>query len=444
MHAFRCLVSSSLVLSLLGCGSSDSGTPDGRRLGSSTTPGGAAARSGGFGVGGSNGAFGLSQPGLAGSGSIATPGGSLGNKPGQICASAVVRTAKDMPTVVFVVDGSGSMCAPFGGGGTRWQALRSALLDPMRGLIYRLQNIVSFGISLYDGTIDPIGGLVGGIIGGGGPPIPGGPGGPGGGGSPACALPYTMTKMQGQCPQLIELLPPKRGNAMAIDMTFPPTELGGSTPTDKAMAHVMDMLIPMIQQQGPDTKAMGPVYVILATDGAPNDICVGGLGGDGSVQRQGVVAAVDRGAQAGITTWVISLADGDPTLQAHLDEVARHGDPKNPMAKTFTPTDPGALISTLSGLLGGAIGCNISLNGKVTEGLECSGTVMMGPNKLPCCQTPQGKGATCDGAPTATPNGWRLNDPSTIELIGETCTEFLVGADSSLDAQFPCDVFIPL
>jgi hypothetical protein len=253
-----------------------------------------------------------------------------------------------------------------------------------------------------------------------------------------------MTKMQGQCPQLIELLPPKLNNAMAIDMTFPATELGGSTPTDKAMAHVMDMLIPMIQQQGPDTKAMGKMYVILATDGAPNDICVGGLGGDGSAQRQGVIAAVDRGAQAGITTWVISLADGDPALQSHLDEVARHGEPMNPMAHTFTPTDPGALIATLSGLLGGAIGCNISLNGRVTAGLECTGTVMMGAKKLPCCQTPQGMGAMCDGAPTTTPNGWRLTDPSTIELIGETCTEFLVGVDSSLDAQFPCDVFIPL
>jgi hypothetical protein len=189
---------------------------------------------------------------------------------------------------------------------------------------------------------------------------------------------------------------------------------------------------------------MGKMYVILATDGAPNDICVGGLGGDGSAQRQGVIAAVDRGAQAGITTWVISLADGDPALQSHLDEVARHGEPMNPMAHTFTPTDPGALIGTLSNLLGGAIGCNISLNGKVTAGLECTGTVLMGAKKLPCCQTPQGMGAMCDGAPTTTPNGWRLTDPSTIELIGETCTEFLVGVDSSLDAQFPCDVFIPL
>jgi hypothetical protein len=74
----------------------------------------------------------------------------------EICASAVVQTNKNMPTVVFIVDGSGSMCAPFGESSTRWQALRGALLDPMKGLIYRLQNAVRFGITLYDGTIDPM------------------------------------------------------------------------------------------------------------------------------------------------------------------------------------------------------------------------------------------------------------------------------------------------
>jgi hypothetical protein len=44
-----------------------------------------------------------------------------------------------MPTIMFVIDVSGSMCAPFGNS-TRWQALRTALLDPMRGLIYRPQG----------------------------------------------------------------------------------------------------------------------------------------------------------------------------------------------------------------------------------------------------------------------------------------------------------------
>jgi hypothetical protein len=58
-----------------------------------------------------------------------------------------------MPTIMFVIDGSGSMCAPFENS-TRWQAVRTARLDPMRGLVYRLQGSVTFGATLYDDTID--------------------------------------------------------------------------------------------------------------------------------------------------------------------------------------------------------------------------------------------------------------------------------------------------
>src|SRR5262245_59820606 len=95
-NALRCLLSSSLVLSLLGCCGSGDATSTARRSpqgGSPFTPGGAAARSGGQGFGGSNGGFGLSQPSLAGSSSVATSS-PFANKPGQVCASAVVRTQK--------------------------------------------------------------------------------------------------------------------------------------------------------------------------------------------------------------------------------------------------------------------------------------------------------------------------------------------------------------
>ena len=84
-------------------------------------------------------------------GSLIIPSSSTAGRPAvgldteKICASAVVQTAKNNPTVVFVIDGSGSMCAPFGNGGTRWQSLRRALLYPMSGLIYRLQDAVRFG-----------------------------------------------------------------------------------------------------------------------------------------------------------------------------------------------------------------------------------------------------------------------------------------------------------
>jgi hypothetical protein len=349
-------------------------------------------------------------------------------RPGTVCASALVQTARVMPTIVFVIDGSGSMCELFGDSGTRWQALRTALLDPSRGLIYRLQDSVSFGATLYDGTIDTDQSqtaMVDSLI-----------------QNPPCALLQAVLKTAGACPLLVEA-PAKLGNAQAIDMIYPEVELGGSTPTDKAMNHVMDALIPTLMPPGPDGKPQGETYAILATDGAPNDICVGGAGGDGSAQRQGVIAAVDRGAAAGITTWVISLATGDPSLQAHLDEVARHGAPSNPDARTFSPTSPDELIMTLAQLLGGAVGCHVALNGSVTVGQECSGKVKQNGAELPCCQSTGTGSWTCDGTSMAAPNGWRLTDPHSIELLGDSCASFLLGSNELLDASFPCEVFTP-
>ncbi|HET8938240.1 MAG TPA: VWA domain-containing protein [Polyangiales bacterium] len=361
----------------------------------------------------------------------------------KVCASAVVQAAKTPPIVVFVVDGSGSMCAPYGSGGTRWQALRGALLEPSNGLIYRLQNQVKFGSLLYDGTVD----LALALLGGGGPPGAGGPigpGGPGGGGNaqnPPCALAAAMNKMSGMCPQLL-YTPAEINNAMAIDMAYPPLELGGSTPTDRAMKQVMDSLIPMVGVMGPDDKKPSEIYVILATDGAPNDICVGGVGGDGAPQRAGVISEVTRGADEGVTTWVISLAD-DPSLQAHLDEVARAGAPKDPAAHTFNPASPDELVQTLAQLLGGAVGCNIALNGRVTVGQECLGTVLQNGMPVPCCQADAAGAWKCNNAPTTTPNGWRLTDPGSIELLGDSCTQFLLGSADLVNAEFPCEIFSP-
>jgi hypothetical protein len=357
--------------------------------------------------------------------------GGVNNK---VCASAVVQAAKTPPIVMFVVDGSGSMCAPYGAGGTRWQALRSALLEPSTGLVYKLQDQVKFGSLLYDGTVD----LALALLSGG---VPAGPGG-GSAQNPPCALQAAMAKATGMCPQLLET-PAALSNAMKIDMAYPTIELGGSTPTDRAMKQVMDALIPMVGVQGPDDKKPSEVFVILATDGAPNDICVGGVGGDGAPQRAGVISEVQRGAAEGITTWVISMAGGDASLEAHLNEVARAGAPMDPAAHTFSPNSPDELVQTLAQLLGGAVGCNIALNGKVTVGQECLGTVQQNGAALPCCQADAAGAWKCANAATATPQGWRLTDPGAIELLGDACTQFLLGSADLVSAEFPCEVFSP-
>jgi hypothetical protein len=206
------------------------------------------------------------------------------------------------------------------------------------------------------------------------------------------------------------------------------------------MNHAVDLLVGM--RSGDPDAEQNPQYIILATDGSPNDICVGGMGGDGAPQKQGVIAAVDRAQMNKITTFVISLAGNDQQLQTHLEEVADHGDPMNPMAHAFSPMTPDDLVNTLAALLGGAIGCNIVLSGMVTVGMECKGFVEVNGAELPCCRENAGSW-TCNDAPAAAPNGWRLKDASTVELVGDACTSFLRAPQAMLRAGFPCGIFVP-
>ena len=397
----------------------------------SNTGAGAASGSSNYGSSGNGsgtvgGGFGNNQIKPTGSGGATVINPGAGN---DECAKAQLDSMRTMPTILFVIDGSGSMCAPFGGS-TRWQALRTALLEPTNGLIYRLQQSVSFGMLLYDGTIDFTVALTSGI----------GMGmGMGMGANEQCATMYFDMKMEGECPGLVEVAP-AIGNAAAIDMAYPATELGGSTPTDKAMNHAVDQMVAM-QSTNPDV-INNPLYIILATDGQPNDICVGGAGGDGAAQRQGVIDAVDRAAASSITTFVISTAGGNAALEAHLDEVAKHGNPSDPMAHTYAPMNPEDLVNTLATLLGGAIGCTVALNGEVTPGEECRGSVMLNGSSLPCCQQAGGT-SMCNDVVTTPADGWLLRDPRTIELTGPTCTNFLASTAVSLQASFPCDAFMP-
>jgi uncharacterized protein YegL len=155
------------------------------------------------------------------------------------------------------------------------------------------------------------------------------------------------------CPRLVNV-PAMFSNLQAIDANYPVKELGGSTPTDKALAVAVDQVLKLSAGKDP---SQNPSFIILATDGEPNDLCFGGDGGDGSVQRACVVSAVDRAAAAKIRTFVVSLANKDMKLQEHLAEVSKHGDPANPMAHPYSPMNPDELVMALKAVLTPALGC---------------------------------------------------------------------------------------
>lgn len=317
-----------------------------------------------------------SFPALAGS-----SGGAAGGEaplPDGTCATGAADTIPVVPTVWLVVDGSSSMTAAFGNS-DRWDTLRATLMDP-GAVVDSLQALAKFGMVIYSGG------------------------------------------QGGECTKLVTVEPALNNHANLLAM-YPEEPIGQGTPTDKALDHVVTNL-PVTSTQVLDATA-GPVYVVLATDGQPNDMCGGGGffggGGGGSVEQQ-VIDVTTRGTQAGVQMFVISLAGDDAPLQTHLEQVAAATVSQTP---PFVPATQQELVQTFRDIVGSA-SCQIDLKGMVEPGMECAGSVTL-----------NGADLECDSD-----NGWKLIDPDTFSLTGTACDSFTNNA-STVHAMFPCEVFIP-
>jgi hypothetical protein len=84
------------------------------------------------------------------------------------------------------------------------------------------------------------------------------------------------------------------------------------------------------------------------------------------------------------------------------------------------------LANAFDTIVSGVRSCVFTLNGTVEEGRADSGTVLLDGKSL----IYQDK------------DGWRLNTPSELELIGEACAAIKRG-DHDLKIIFPCGVLIP-
>jgi hypothetical protein len=273
----------------------------------------------------------------------------------------------------------------FAGNQSRWQALRTTLMDP-GGVVDALQANVRFGMVIY-------------------------------GGAP----------MDQMCVRLVTVAP-ALNNLSNLAAQYPTSPLGMSTPTDRALEYVVNNL-PVLNQAVLDTKS-DPVYVVLATDGQPNDMCAGGgrrIGGGGggqssAVVEQRVIDLTSQGTAAGMQMFVISLAGNDSMLQNHLMRVSQVTASKTP---PFVPSTQTGLVAAFREIVNGA-SCQVALDGTVAQGRECTGMVDLNGVIVPCNQ----------------PDGWRLFNPRTVQLTGKVCDTFL-SHDSLVLANFPCDVFSP-
>lgn len=362
------------------------------------------------------------QPGVAQV--MGMPVGGSGSMMAEDCGSGDFSNPRVQPVVWLVIDGSASMAEPLvpvanadptlpPTGTSRWDTLRPALMDPTAGVVKILEPLVKFGMVMYDGA------LPGGVPATTSPTLPDG--------GPSTGMAPTT-----ECPRLA-VVEPALNNFNALNMAIPPVPPGGSTPTHKAMEQVLSHL-PM-QVAGPDMP-VDPVYVVLATDGAPNDYCAdptgGGLGGlfgppgGGSAQyQQMVVSLTQQMAMRGVPVYVVSLAANDAALSSHLAQVAQAGGTMKP---PFTPQNKDQLLATFQEIIGPEALCTVKLmkGFGVMPSAACMGTVSLNGQKLECDSD----------------NGWKLRDPKTIEVTGTACEMYKKLTNARLTANFPCEVQI--
>jgi hypothetical protein len=311
-------------------------------------------------------------------GFLTGPGSGSGGSTGSGCGNVVVNFDPQTPTVVLLVDQSGSMTADFNGQ-PRWDVVYDVLMDPNDGVVQQLESVVRFGLVLY-----------------------------------------TYDENQNTCPQLVEVMPPALNNFGTIDATYAPAQPEENTPTGESLAQVAADLNAFSEP--------GPQLIILATDGEP-DTCAEPNPQNG--QPEAIAAA--QGAFAnGIQTVVIAV--GGQVSQTHQQDMANAGkglpvpaaDPCNDpatCAPTYEPTSKQDMIDAFLNIVNGVRTCVFTLDGQVVDGKECDGVVTISGDPVPCND----------------PDGYRLNGPSVIEFLGASCDRIENDDDPQISASFPCD-----
>lgn len=250
---------------------------------------------------------------------------------GMDCPSAEVTFTPQIPTVLLLIDQSGSMTTRFGRQ-SRWDAVRDALTAE-EGVIDSLQGQVRFGLALYTSHNGSLSGNI--------------------------------------CPILTEV-PPAIDNLAAISAVYDEAEPEEETPTGDAIFVVTESLSAFSEP--------GPKVIVLATDGEP-DTCA-----EPNPQRGQALAieAVEAAYAAGIRTYVIAV--GNEIGQEHLQDIANAGagwQDGDPLVPFYQPADQAAMIETFSSIVQDVRECVLTLDGAILPGQEDRGTVTINGDVVP-------------------------------------------------------------
>lgn len=293
----------------------------------------------------------------------------------SVCADADVKFEPQIPTVMLLIDQSGSMTTKFGNT-NRWQAVYNVLLDADDGLVRELEDKVRFGLALYTS----FGGFQG-----------------------------------GECPVITDVAP-ALGNYAEIAALYDANEPDGETPTGESISAILPTLAM--------DPSEGNKIIVLATDGEP-DTCAQPNPQNG--QEESVQAAADAFTQ-GVRTYVISV--GSEVSDQHLQDVANAGvgaGPGDPDAPFYKANDAQALAQAFAEIVDGVRDCKLSLNGTVSEGGENECQVAVNGMPVPFGDT----------------DGWQLNNPSEVELVGDACDAIQSG-EVQVSIKCSCGFFEPI
>jgi hypothetical protein len=242
-----------------------------------------------------------------------------------ICAASVAQASFVIPTVVLLVDQSGSMESSYSGG-TRWSVLRDALVNEDTGVIAGLETSVRFGLTLF------------------------------------------TNDREDTCPDLISETP-SLDNYEAINALYLAYGPDGDTPTGASIDAVVDELIQFSET--------GPKYIVLATDGEP-DTCEQPNPNEGQAES---VAAAQRSHENGIDLFILSVGEGDISLE-HLQDVANAGvglevDGSEGNATFYEANDQEQLAAAFDDIVNIVLSCALTVDGVIPSSNPGLGVVYL-------------------------------------------------------------------
>jgi hypothetical protein len=258
------------------------------------------------------------------------PGDPGGGGPDEDCPSVRVELVDTVPSVMLLVDRSGTMDADFANT-SRWWAVYDTLFDETAGVVKRLEQEVRFGMALY-------------------------------------------TAYNGVCP-IIEQMAPAMGNYQQLRGLYELYEPVDETPT----AVSIDAMVTTLN----GIQETGPKIIVVATDGEPDTCAVPDPDGLPEA-RSAAVGAAQRAHEAGIDLYIISV--GDQIAQSHLQDMANAGVGKSvggtDNAPYYQAFNADALVGAFDSIIGGVRSCSFGIEGQVDPDQAEYGTVTLDGREL--------------------------------------------------------------